>query len=547
MQTLERLDAAGLRRAMSVYRDLLRSHQEELNGLNVYPVPDGDTGTNMALTLEAVVAELDQAGEDMNGVGTAICHGSLMGARGNSGVILSQLLRGLVDGLKHVDEADGPTLANALAASSTAAHGAVLEPVEGTILTVVRDTAEAAVSVAAKGSTVLAVLEAAAAAARTSVERTPELLPVLAAAGVVDAGGAGFALLIDALLHVVDQRPLPKPTRPVREAAPPTAHRQAGAASPSELRYEVMFFLDAPDERIPGFKAAWAAVGGSIAVVGGDGLWNCHIHTADIGAAIEAGIEAGRPRSIRITDLFEQVDQCAPGHQPPAPADVTTAVVAVAAGDGIREILRSMGVAAIVAGGQSMNPSTAELLEAVVATGAGSDTRGSAAGVVLLPNNPNVVAVARKAAEAAGTAVGVVETKSIPEALAALVAYDAGVDLETNVQAMSSAAERSVAGEVVQAVRDASTPAGPVRTGEWLGIGPDGIVAVSATSGEAGCALFGLLVGDRHEVVTILEGDDADPPETAVLTEWLAAHRPEVAIEIHWGGQPRSAYFIGIE
>ncbi|MEA2717781.1 MAG: fatty acid kinase, partial [Actinomycetota bacterium] len=317
MGVLDRLDHTHLRAAVVGFRDALRAHQQRLNRLNVYPVPDGDTGTNMALTLESVVTALDDvpaADRDMASTCKAISHGSLMGARGNSGVILSQVLRGLCHRLDDADVADGASIASALAEASTAAYGAVMRPVEGTILTVVREASEAAVAVAAGERRLVDVLDAAVRSAREALARTPELLPVLAEAGVVDAGGAGFVLFLDALLQVVDGRPVPDP--PEGEAEPSAAFAEMAEAGPARdeggidgPRYEVMYLLDAPDEKIDAFKAAWTDIGESIVVVGGDGLWNCHIHADDIGASIEAGIEAGRPRQIRVTDLAGQVEE----------------------------------------------------------------------------------------------------------------------------------------------------------------------------------------------------------------------------------------------
>jgi dihydroxyacetone kinase-like predicted kinase len=252
----EQLGPAELRSVICGYRDALRAHQERLNRLNVYPVPDGDTGTNMALTLESVVVELGSV-DDMAGVCKAISHGSLMGARGNSGVILSQILRGLTERLRDVDAADGAVVAEALAAASAAAYTAVMRPVEGTILTVVRECAEAA-QVAAKDAdgSLVAILEAAAKAGAESLERTPTLLPVLAEAGVVDAGGAGFLLLIDVLLHVADGRPVPESGS---SPAPLAVATPAGPTAPEgdtvgDLRYEVMYFLEADDDAADRFK-----------------------------------------------------------------------------------------------------------------------------------------------------------------------------------------------------------------------------------------------------------------------------------------------------
>ena len=402
------LGADDLRAVMGGYRDALRLHQADINRLNVYPVPDGDTGTNMALTLEAVVSELEEveAGAGLPEVCKAIGHGSLMGARGNSGVILSQLLRGMSERMAAAGEGGvGPdVLVDAIGHASELARRAVVRPVEGTILTV----ASAAASGAAQGSGLLGVVESARGEAADALARTPEMLPVLAQAGVVDAGGSGYLLLLDAFLLVLDGRPLPEPSG-VDGAGPQRPRTGPGRRAPrattgageehavGDLRYEVMYFLHAPDDSIEAFKEVWAGVGDSIVVVGGDGLWNCHIHTNDIGAAIEAGVDAGRPHRIRVTDLDEQVEEerwvresvGAPGAGPstegtgPPP---TTSVVAVVSGDGIGRIFRSLGVHHLVVGGQTMNPATADLVKAVESIG--SDQ------VVILPNNKNIRPVA---------------------------------------------------------------------------------------------------------------------------------------------------------
>ena len=295
----------ALRDTVVVFRDLLAAHRTAIDRLNVYPVPDGDTGTNMARTLDAVVAEVQGAPGEIGPTCDAISHGSLMGARGNSGVILSQVLRGIAATLKGRSDLDGTAFADALAAASTAAYQAVLTPVEGTILTVVRESADAARHAADEGGALASVVRAARDAGRVSLAHTPELLPVLADAGVVDAGGAGFLLLLDAALHVVDGEPLPEPPPAQAGGVVAVVHEPNDV---NEQRYEVMFFCDLADERIEALKQGWGAIGDSIVVVGGDGLWNCHVHTNDIGAAIEAALDLdGRPRQIRISDLFEEV------------------------------------------------------------------------------------------------------------------------------------------------------------------------------------------------------------------------------------------------
>jgi DAK2 domain fusion protein YloV len=543
MAALDQLVATDVRRVVTRYRDALRLHQEALNRLNVYPVPDGDTGTNMTLTLESVVQELGTA-EAMAEVCQAIAHGSLMGARGNSGVIMSQILRGLADGFRGNDTVDAVIFTAALRTAADAAYEAVMRPVEGTILTVVRWAAEAAEGARAEGATSLIdLLDDAAAAARQAVAQTPEMLPALREAGVVDAGGQGFTLLLDAFLEVVDGRPIPEPTE---RDAPRIVASHAEAGDVSALRYEVMYFLDADDAKIPAFKSTWAALGDSIVVVGGDGLWNCHVHTDDIGGAIEAGIEAGRPRQIRVTDLIDEVEEEGwVSDAPPRPVEhapeelVETAVVAVAVGDGVRRLLASLGVQQIVAGGQSMNPSTAQILEAV--------ENCPATSVIVLPNNKNIVAVAKQVDALTEKSVAVVPTHSVLEAIGALLGYDPDAPLETNVTELAGAISRIAVGEVTQAVRDTVGECGPIRKGDWIAIGPEGICIATDGASAAAEHLVDTLVDDDSEIVTVLVGSDARAADTQRLREHLALKHPGLELEVHDGGQPLYPYLIGVE
>ena len=545
------------------FRDGLRSNQGALNRLNVYPVPDGDTGTNMALTAESVVAELESAAARegvaatsqlaMSAACQAIGHGSLMGARGNSGVILSQILRGITAVAKPLKQMGPSDLAGALEQASTAAYGAVMRPVEGTILTVVRHAAQAASAAAIAGCGVVETLSAARDGAAAGLASTPDLLPVLKAAGVVDAGGAGFIVLLDAALEVLDHRPMPIVEAPAEDTVTLAASSPgAGHGDVADLRYEVMYLLDASDDRVPGFKEAWAAIGDSIVVVGGEGLWNCHIHTHDIGAAIEAAIDIGRPRAIRVTDLLDQVNEVVEERwvreatampleaSPHAAEPVSTAVVAVCGGDGLRRLFWSLGVQQVVAGGQSMNPSTAQLLEAVEACPADA--------VMLLPNNKNIIAVAEQVQALTTKTVTVIGTRGVTEGLAAAMQYDPRGDAIANAEAMRAAAESVVSGEVTRAVRNSVSDGAVITDGDWLGIAHgDGIVAVESTLAQACTSLLLKLVTDFHEIVTVIEGDGASPAVTRLVTEWLADHRPGAVAEVHHGGQPLYPYLFGVE
>jgi uncharacterized protein len=568
MTSLATLGADDLRAVMGRFRDALRQHQGDINRLNVYPVPDGDTGTNMALTLEAVVAELEgvPVGSGLSPVCKAIGHGSLMGARGNSGVILSQLLRGMCDRMGVAESGvDATVLSDALGHASDLARRAVVRPVEGTILTVAAAAAAgAAAGVGEAGATLIGVIERAHGVAADALARTPEMLPVLAQAGVVDAGGTGFLLLLDACWAVVDATHLlPEPSglpdvdlslvSPVGgdDYNRRKDDRRAGdEPQVGDLRYEVMYLLYAPDDSMPDFKEVWAGIGDSIVVVGGDGLWNCHIHTDDIGAAIEAGVETGRPQRIRVTDLAEQVEEerwvreasTAPDagagmvREGPAP---TTSVVAVVTGDGIGRIFRSLGVHHQVVGGQSMNPSTHDLLKAVELVD--SDE------VVILPNNKNIRPVAEQVDALSDKTVRVVATGSILEGFAALLAYDPAAGAAVNAASMGESAARVVPAEVTRAVRDTTTDAGEVRQGDWIGISRDGVISIADSVVIATRLLLSRLLTEQHELVTLIEGEGSKVADTRRISEWLSEEYPDIALEVHHGGQPLYPYLLGIE
>jgi len=567
MAVLEEFGADALRHTVIAFRDTMKRHASGINRLNVYPVPDGDTGTNMARTLDAVVTELEGASAELDTTCEAISHGSLMGARGNSGVILSQILRGLSSTLKTAKTSGAQRVAEALKSASSAAYEAVLKPIEGTILTVVRETADAAVKAADEGASLAVMLRAARAAGRKALDNTPELLPVLKDAGVVDAGGAGFMLFMDSAVHIVDGEPLPEPNYddgPTAEQLEKVALRTStdGSVDVSELRYEVMFLLNLEDTKLKKFKNSWGEIGDSIVVVGGDGLYNCHIHTNDIGAAVEAPLLVGGiPSKIRITDLFEEMAEehaqrdaglGAPaeiltgsksgrsGSRQSALPPVTCAVVAIASGDGLAELFGQMGVHGVVTGGQTMNPSTQELLDAV--------EHMNATQVVILPNNKNIIPVANKIDELTKKDVRVVPTCSMPEALAALVAYDPEASAEHNGSQMSRAASSVSTGEITQAVRDTNTDAGPVKAGDFIGlVRGDGVVAVGQTLDAVCRDLLAKLITQERELLTIIYGDGATPQSTEALIAHVSEKYPQITCEVHFGGQPLYPYLFGVE
>ncbi len=558
MTSLATLGADELRGVMGRYRDALRAHQADINRLNVYPVPDGDTGTNMALTLEAVVAELDgvPAGSALPEVCRAIGHGSLMGARGNSGVILSQLLRGMCERMGGAGEAgvDGAILADALAHAADLARRAVVRPVEGTILTVASAAAEGAAAGAGRGgATLVGVVEEAHGTAADALARTPEMLAVLAQAGVVDAGGAGFLLLLDACWSIIDgAHLLPEPSE-----APGGRSRGAGRRTNRRGRPR----RGGPPLRghVPPLRPG-RLHGGLQGGVGrnrgldrrrrrGRAVELPHPHRRHRGRGrggrgrrappADPGDRSGRAgRGGALGPRSGERPEGGPVGHPVGPPP-TTSVVAVVTGDGIGRIFRSLGVHHQVVGGQSMNPSTQDLLEAVELV--------SSDEVVILPNNKNIRPVAEQVDALTDKTVRVVATGSILEGFAALLAYDPAAGAGVNAASMGESAARVVPAEITRAVRDASTDAGEVHQGDWIGLSRDGVVSIADSAVLAMRLLLSRLLEERHELITLIEGEGSRVADTRKISEWLNEEHPEVALEVHHGGQPLYPYLLGIE
>jgi len=539
------LKVQGLKNVMQRFYDRLHEHREALNRLNVYPVPDGDTGTNMALTVASVVDEVSGA-DTMQELSTAMAHGSLMGARGNSGIILSQILRGLADTFQSADSVGTDQIVDAFERASAAAYEAVMRPVEGTILTVLRESAEAAGQSETPGGEELAdLLRRTYQRAEVSLLNTPQLLPVLKEAGVVDAGGAGFLLLMAAFLEEVTGEETAPPAEIFKVVAGVIAGESGDGHDISGLRYEVMYFLEAQQDRVETFKQEWMEIGDSIVVVGGDGTYNCHIHTDDIGEALEAGIRAGRPFRIQVTDLLNQTEEEAMRHHPsafePLPefAMAEVGVIAVAVGGGIIEMFRQLGVQGVVVGGQTMNPSTEELLAAV------EDV--PAVEVIVLPNNKNIVPVAKQLDALTDKRVVCVATRSVPEGLAAMVSYlPTGKAIDEVATAMESAMGDVASGEVTRAVRDSSTPAGQVRSGDWMGLVDSEVAVIESELDEALTGLLAKLAAGDREIVTIITGADADQAVTEAARAWLEEEY-DLEVEVVAGTQPLYPYLLSVE
>ncbi len=621
-------------KAMDFFCRSLSQEAERINALNVFPVPDGDTGTNMAATARETFAALlelfssrrieditDSLVEEipMEELCKSISRGSLMGARGNSGVILCQILRAFCDTLSKAQSVDAATLAAGIKKSSVAAWESVQKPVKGTMLSVAEGAAMAAEEICTSSCQVGPgeVLEAAAEGSLEALFQTTWQLEVLRQAGLVDSGGAGLTLFYKSLLAAYKGSDLPGLILPeasllkieaqgtadgaffgsnLEKGTPSVASDPKGPFEMSEvspdlalLQFEVMYLLETSDDAIRPFRSALEAIGDSIVVVGGDGLYNCHVHTDDVGAAIEAALDIGKPRNIRVTYLLaengsDETSFGAPRQEPLGQTqgkireetwvrealskhdtdsslildekDVTivdaeeisygkTVIVAVAMGEGISRIFLSLGVGKIISGFQTMNPSTKDILTAVSAFGE-SD-------VIILPNNSNIISVAEQAAQLANdnattSRVYVLPTKGIQEALAALVDFDPMASGEENLVRMKEASESVKAGEITVAIRDSSFDQGAIAKGDYIGIARgQGIVVAEKELSAAVIGLTEFLLENTSELVTLIEGLDYDESSSRGLKDWLEENRPEVTLERLKGGQPIYSYLISVE
>jgi DAK2 domain fusion protein YloV len=544
----------GVARFVDIATDALSSAREEIDALNVYPVPDGDTGTNMFLTVSAARDELRAAraaDPDLSlDEGMALlARAALMGARGNSGVILSQMLRAYVTHLAAADGSDARarTIAAAMSSATDASYAAVGTPVEGTILTVARAASDAALAASAdEGARARDVFTAAAAAARTALARTPGQLPVLAQAGVVDAGGRGLTIVLDAVeTTATGRRPTPWTTPigthhiPVQVPAP----SQGGDAGEGDHLtedgpgYEVMYLLDAGDDAVTTLRSTLAGLGDSLVVVGGDGLWNVHVHIDDVGAAIEAGITAGRPHRIRVTHFAEQVA----ASRQRLSTRTGRQVVAVAAGPGLAELFESAG-AVVVTGGPGQRPSTGQLLEAITACGA--------AEVVVLPNDGDSVRAAEIAARTAeaelDVKVEVIPTAAQVQGLAAISVHEPGRAFDADVREMTATARHARHGAVTIAARQAITMAGPCAPGDALGVIAGDFAVVGSDLETVATEVLERLLAGGGELVTIVSGEGGVELAAAVAAHVEDRH-PTVDVAVHDGGQPRYPLLVSVE
>ena len=550
------IELAVVLRFVDIAVDALAEAREEIDALNVYPVPDGDTGTNMYLTVAAARDAFREATKNSGDLGTGLAglrRGALLGARGNSGVILSQMLGAVATTIAGAtaDERNASIMARALREATEGAYAAVGTPVEGTILTVIRAAAEAAEARAEQPRRPRPRrFTDAAAAAREALARTPDQLAVLRDAGVVDAGGRGLSVVLfyAAETALTGRRPTPATPAPIgahRIPIPtsgPTSETGHPDLTPEGPAYEVMYLLDADDAHVPNLKQTLAGLGDSLVVVGGDGLWNVHVHTDEVGAAVEAGIAAGRPHRIRVTHFAEQVE-AARGRR--TPTRKGRQVVAVAAGPGLEKLFEEAG-ATVVVGGPGNRPSTGMILEAIRAC--------SAQEVIVLPNDADSVRAAQAAARTAegdpemhgDVRVAVIPTEAQVQGLAALAVHEPGRAFDQDVLEMTATARHARHGAVTVAARQAMTMAGPCEPGDILGVIAGDFAVVGSDLDTVAADVLERLLAGGGELVTIVGGVGSD--ELARRTAAGVEERhPHVDVMVYDGGQQRYPLLMSVE
>ena len=542
----ETIGGPELRRAFEAAIRCFERYRDDMNALNVFPVPDGDTGTNMLLTMRQAAEEGEPQSDSTAGnVLGNIARGAFLGARGNSGVILSQFLKGLADGSRAKDRLTASDVVDSLQEASVAAYASMSKPVEGTMLTVARELAQAgrqALNHDGPGPTT--VMQAASAGARISLANTPALLPVLREAGVVDAGGQGIVLLMEAMTaslagEDVDSMEFEicRPADGTLDGAITVHADYLDAAEQEEYGYCIQFMLEGESLPLQELREWCADIGNSVGVIGDESLARVHLHAPDPEVVLAHAGAIGTVRGVRVDDMDLQREGFVAHHR--GELEVSEqAIVVVAQGEGFASLFMELGCRAVVPGGQSMNPSTQQLLNAVQWLGDN---------VVLLPNNGNVVATANQAAQARGTGLHVVPSKTTVQGIAALLAFNEGASLESNLEAMSEALASVITVEVTQAVRSTTVSGMPVQAGQYIALRDDELVAVGDAPNVV--LLEALLKGDDISGchVTLYWGADVCETDAMEAASLLTADREDVEVEVHHGGQPFYQYVASLE
>jgi DAK2 domain fusion protein YloV len=544
MKQVDTINGREFREMLSTATSWLEKSSSDIDALNVFPVPDGDTGTNMLLTMRSSVDEAYSSNNTgVSNVAKAVAQGALLGARGNSGVILSQILRGVAEGLADKKTISGADMAQALKQASSVAYKGITNPVEGTILTVVREASEAGLACVETGTTdMITVMETIVAAAGESVANTPTLLPVLKDAGVVDAGGQGLYTILEGSLRYLrgeaEQMQFRKPQMITSNIPQPVRMPLISHADEVPFGYCTEFMLKGEGINTDKIRTRLKKEGESLIVVGDEQTARIHIHTTDPGKVIRYATSLGTMHQVSIRNMDEQYQDFIEMQKSRA-VEVDTATVAVVSGDGLAEVFSSLGTTAIVPGGQTMNPSTKDILQAVKSVA--SDK------VIILPNNKNIVLTAEQVKTLTDKTVEVIPTQTIPQGVAALLAFDYEADFMTNAELMREAKSQVKTIEITRAVRSAQLDGLSIKKRQAIGLLDGELLAAGKTTIEIITKMLAKMNMEQNEIVTVYYGADAKPEEAAQISESIREQYPALQVEVVKGGQPYYDYIVSIE
>ncbi|MBO8167830.1 MAG: DAK2 domain-containing protein [Thermoanaerobacteraceae bacterium] len=516
----------------------LMQNKAAVDALNVFPVPDGDTGTNMSLTMQAAVKEINPGEMTIAQVAQAVANGSLMGARGNSGVILSQLFRGFAQGLENAgSHISAEQLAAALQNAVDTAYKAVMRPVEGTILSVARACAAGAKEALQQGKDSLEVMEAALQYGETALAKTPEQLAVLKEAGVVDAGGQGLLFIMKGGIKALKGEAVETLTA---EEVKVVEREQPATQEPASIKYQYCteFILKGSNLNGPAFRTSLESLGDSLLVVGTENMLKVHIHTNNPGTVLEKAVAQGTLHDIKIDNMAEQ-HRTKLEQEIKSQAGKELGVVAVAVGHGLSRLFTNLGADQIVSGGQTMNPSTEDLVAAINSVPADK--------VIVLPNNKNIIMAAQQAQNLVDKEVAVIPSKTFPQGIAAMLAFNAEASLAENGAAMNEAMDLVVSGEVTYAVRDSSVNGLKISEGDILGIKDGEIEVVGTEVQQVVIELLEKMADEDAELLTLYYGQDVTAEEAGELRKKIEQQFPDLETEVYAGGQPVYYYIISLE
>ncbi len=542
------IDGVMLKQGLNSAVALLELNKEEVNSLNVFPVPDGDTGTNMLLTVKSALKQgLAVEENDASKVALGASHGSLMGARGNSGVILSQLFRGFATGLKGSDTIDVKILAEALKQASETAYKAVMKPTEGTILTVARECGEYAMSIYKKETDVAEFLKKVIEHGNKALDKTPEMLPVLKQAGVVDAGGKGLMYLYtgfyNALIGADDYTRTIFDEEITKEHAKPREHIETDDI---KFGYCTEFMINTNHDDIQSLRDDLSKLGDSLLVVGGEGIIKVHVHTNNPGLALERALKLGSLKDIKIDNMRFQHEEVLlkdelkeVSQDKELVLDKEYSFISVSIGEGIDDVFKNLNVDEIVSGGQTMNPSTEDFVNAI------NRTRGK--NVIILPNNSNIILAAEQTKNISDRNITVLPTKDIPQGISALLAFNEESTLEENIEAMTEGFKSIVTGQVTYAVRDTEYNNTKIFKDDIIGLSGKEILSAGKEINAVTLDLINKINKDDSSIITVLYGEDIDSETSDDLLNKLEEKYDDMDIEVIFGGQPLYYYIISIE